>query len=155
MQRIEERVHSNAIIVYLPDWISVVLWVVIFAFGLCFQRKCKCIDNRPHNPMPRIFRDPEQRPLIARLTSSGDSNDVFLSPRSNSAFLNSLSQRGNRWTNCGFLPDNKDWNADDFLILFKQNWFVIFCILYILSNHHAHLMICIHLVAHQEFTHVI
>lgn len=90
------RVHSNAIIVYLPDWISVVLWVVIFAFGLCFQRKCKCIDNRPHNPMPRIFRDPEQRPLIARLTSSGDSNDVFLSPRSNSAYLNSLSQRGNR-----------------------------------------------------------
>lgn len=82
--------------IIILDWISIALWVVIFAFGLCFQRKCKCIENRPRNPGPRIFRDPEQRPLIVRLTSSGDSNDVFLSPRSNSAFLNSLSQRANR-----------------------------------------------------------
>lgn len=76
----------------LPDWISIVLWVVIFCFGLCFQRKCECAGDARRQE-PRIFRDPEQRPLIAGVINSGDSNDVFLSPTSNSVFLNSLSER--------------------------------------------------------------
>lgn len=74
------------------DWISIALWMVIFCFGLCFQRKCQCSGNARQNRMTRIFRDPEQRPLIARMISSGDSNDVFLSPRSNSDFLSLFSR---------------------------------------------------------------
>lgn len=75
------------------DWISICLWWVIFGFGLCFQRKCECAGDAHRPRSPRIFRDPEQQPLIAGVIGSGDSNDVFLSPRSNSLFLSSISER--------------------------------------------------------------
>lgn len=87
---------------FIPDWICVVLWLVILCLGIEIQKRILVHyfsygilqhENYYRGQRSlRIFRDPEQEPLIAAQRSVS-SDDVFLSPRSNTRFMASISNR--------------------------------------------------------------
>ncbi|XP_059614377.1 transmembrane 7 superfamily member 3-like [Phlebotomus argentipes] len=93
-RRLKDKSFSQAILnphLDIVDCFCIAVWLMAFASSIFIQTRlidsgCACWG--PHNVRVLRFRDQEARPLIARLTKRDlGSDDVFLSPRSNSRFM--------------------------------------------------------------------
>ncbi|GAB0098464.1 transmembrane 7 superfamily member 3 [Sergentomyia squamirostris] len=93
-RRLKEASFANATIIAhldLVDHFCAIIWAMSVMSGIFIQTRivdggCSCFGRRSTRP-PR-HRDEEVQPLIARLTARElGSDDVFLSPQSNSRFM--------------------------------------------------------------------